>query len=152
MPTFYFVSKGVSYNYLWRYRERLIPNAYQEKISTVWAACEKQHLNLTWILVLFAFSKTDFLIEKKIAFSIQTGFMCLDSAVFCETFFRFRRNLIWCRKKKPRIIREQNTCPWHVKERFKSLTWFCSLAGECLDHSTEKGSGSVNAFFSGLWL
>lgn len=52
----------------------------------MWAACEKQHLNLTWILVLFAFSKTGFFLEKKVAFSIQTGFMCLDSAFIVKAF------------------------------------------------------------------
>lgn len=148
MSTFHFVSKGVGSNYLWRYRERLIPDAYQKKISTVWAVCEKQHLNLTWILVLFAFSKTEFFLKKKVVFSIQTVFMCLNSVSIGRAFSCSEGNTSYLvQEKRPKISSKQNICPWQVKHRFKSLTWFCSLAGECLDHSTEKGVCQSVSFF-----
>lgn len=100
----------------------------------------KQHQHLTWILVLFAFSKTEFFLKKKVAFSIPSIFMCLNSAFIVKAFSGSEGALSGT-EKNPRIRREQNTCPWEVKHRFKSLTWFCSLAGECLDHSTENEMG-----------
>lgn len=51
----------------------------------MWASCEKQYLNLTWILVLLACSKTEFFL-KKVVFSIQTVFVCLSSAFIVKAF------------------------------------------------------------------
>lgn len=108
--------------------------------------CEKQHQNLTWILVLFAFSKTEFFLKKRLHFQYRV-FLCVSTVLLLWKLFQVQKEPYLVQGKNPRISREQNTCPWEVKHRFKSLTWFCSLAGECLDHSTEKGGGQTLSFF-----
>lgn len=118
---------------------------FPEKISTVWASCEKQHLNLTWILVLFACSKTEFFLKKRLFFQYRV-FLCVSTVLLLWKLFQVQKEPYLVQEKKPRISRPQNACPWQVKYRFKSLTWFCSLAGECLDHSTEKGVGQSVSF------
>lgn len=80
----------------------VIPDAYQEKISTVWASCAKQYLNLTWILVLLACSKIEFFLKKGCFFNTDC-FSVSQQCFYCESFFRFRRNLIWYRKKSPEL-------------------------------------------------
>lgn len=78
----------------------------------MWAVCEKQHIILIWIIVLFYFSKTEFFLEKKAAFSIQTVFMCLDSAFIVKAFSGSEGNGSYLvQEKKPKISREQSICP-----------------------------------------
>lgn len=144
MSTFHFVSKEAGSNYPWRYRKRLIPDAYQEKISTVWAVCERQCLNLTCFVVVFLIKLT-FSWKKGCIFSTK-AFYVPRQYFYWESFFRLRRKQFWSDtgKKRPQVSSEQNICPSWVKRRFRSLfclTWFSSLPDECLDHTSEKRVG-----------
>lgn len=142
MCTFHFDSKGDVSHYLWKYTKMLIADAYQEKISTVWPVCEKQHPNLTWFVVGiwgFFISKADFFLRKGCIFS--TG-VCLDSSFIRKAFSGSEENSsALIQEKSPQVSTEQSILPNEVKHRFKPLfflTWFSSLPDECLDCATEK--------------
>lgn len=116
-------------------------------VGCLWKAASKW----AWILVLFAFSKIEFFLKKRLPFQYRM-FLCVSTVLLLWKLFQVQKEPYLVQEKNPRISREQNTCPWEVKQ--VQVLDLILLSWRWMPRSQHgKGNGSVTVFFEGgLWL